>query len=212
MDGAGHAEAYDLGRRHADAPDGLIRIIHYGTALQAMSEHVDKRLISGPPGPMLDLLDHAYDRFATAPGAMRTEEFTLFVMSLMLSLCDDPDEERRLRIGAARYMVTVASRLPEKYTPIIDGARRLLRDETRRQRQAALPADVARQTPRGRAVVDRPAPARAEAAKPEDSPLASAVAIIALALFLGFASLLYLVYATEDAAPPASAGAADALR
>lgn len=210
MDGAGNAEAYALEQGRLDGPDALIRLIHYGAALRAMSDHVDERLVTGPAGPMLDLLDHAYDRFILARTTLRAEEFTLFVMSLMLSLCDDPDEERKLRIGAARYMVMVSSRLPRRYVPIVDGARQLLREETRRHR--SLPSS--RAEPQARAALHRPA-TRASGHQPQarrDSPLVSAVATVLLALFLGAASFLYLLYSTDDAVVPEDVRAHSAIR
>jgi hypothetical protein len=41
--------------------DALFRIVYYGEALRAMTEHVSDSLISGPCVPMIEMLDEAFD-------------------------------------------------------------------------------------------------------------------------------------------------------
>lgn len=109
--------------------DTLFRIVYYGEALRAMTEHVSDALISGPCEPMIGMLDDAYDRFAEARESFSPEEFTLYVMSQMLSLCEDAEEARQFRLGAATYIIRSASALPEDYAPIIADAQQMVRAE-----------------------------------------------------------------------------------
>jgi len=107
--------------------DALFRIVYYGEALRAMTEHVSDTLISGPCVPMIGLLDEAFDRMSETRDNFGPEEFTLFVMSKMLGLCDDVDEARLFQIGAAKYILKSAEALPDAYRPVIDDARQMLR-------------------------------------------------------------------------------------
>mgnify|MGYP001035720684 CR=1 FL=1 len=106
--------------------DALFRIVYYGEALRAMTEHVSDTLISGPCVPMIGLLDEAFDRMSETRDNFGPEEFTLFVMSKMLGLCDDVDEARQFQIGAAKYILKSAEALPDDYRPVIDDARQML--------------------------------------------------------------------------------------
>jgi hypothetical protein len=107
--------------------DALFRIVYYGEALRAMTEHVSDSLISGPCVPMIEMLDEAFDTLSSKRDSFGPEEFTLFVMSKMLGLCDDADEARQFQVGAAQYILKSAKALPDTYKPVIDDARQLLR-------------------------------------------------------------------------------------
>jgi hypothetical protein len=61
--------------------DALFRIVYYGEALRAITEHVNDTLISGPCGPMIEMLDDAFDTMSETRDTFGPEEFTLFVMS-----------------------------------------------------------------------------------------------------------------------------------
>lgn len=108
-------------------PDALKRIVFYGEALRAMTDHVSDALITSPCVPMIDMLDDAYDRMSETRPGFTPEEYTLYVMSQMLGLCEDADEKRQFQIGAAQYIVKAAGTLPEAYGPIVADARLLLR-------------------------------------------------------------------------------------
>lgn len=107
--------------------DALFRIVYYGEALRAMTEHVSDTLISGPCVPMIELLDESFDRMSESRDTFGPEEFTLFVMSKMLGMCDDDDEARQFQVGAAQYILKSADALPDHYKPVVDDARQMLR-------------------------------------------------------------------------------------
>ena len=107
--------------------DALFRIVYYGEALRGMTEHVSDSLISGPCVPMIELLDEAFDTLSSKRDSFGPEEFTLFVMSKMLGLCDDADEARQFQVGAAQYILKSAEALPDTYKSVIDDARKMLR-------------------------------------------------------------------------------------
>ncbi len=202
MDGSGIGESYAVETGRFDNPDGLIRLIHYGAALRAVAEHVDERLVTGPSGPMLDLLDHAFDRFMQARPTFRIEEFSLFVMSLMLNLCEDEAEAQRVRVGSARFILLSAPKLPRDYAPIIAGARRMLGAETPKTDRRTIPVhpddtqrSVRRAAPSPYARAE--ASVRTETSLPE-TRLAATVGTVLLTLLFGAMSLVYLVYAGED--------------
>jgi hypothetical protein len=127
MDGSSLGAPSGVAVGHFSGPDALFRVVYYGEALRAMTEHVSDSLITGACGPMLELLDGAFDRFSEAKESFSPEEFTLYVLSLMLNLCEDAEEARQFRIGAARYIVRSAPVLPEGYGPIVEDARKMLR-------------------------------------------------------------------------------------
>lgn len=103
-----------------------LRIICYGEALRALADHVSNQFLTGPYAPMVNLLEDAYDRFTKSRVTCAPEEFTIFVMSLLLDLCEDAEEAMALRQGAARYILKVAPNLPDDYAGIITSARKLL--------------------------------------------------------------------------------------
>jgi hypothetical protein len=143
--------------------DALFRIVYYGEALRAMTEHVSDTLISGPCVPMIELLDEAFDRMSETRDTFGPEEFTLFVLSKMLGLCDD-DEARQFQVGAAEYILKSADALPDHYRPVVDDARQMLR----RTAALALTEDPATTT-------DEPAPP--PVATPEPAPQAPPTAV-----------------------------------
>jgi hypothetical protein len=139
--------------------DALFRIVYYGEALRAMTEHVSDSLISGPCVPMIEMLDEAFDTLSSKRDSFGPEEFTLFVMSKMLGLCDDADEARQFQVGAAQYILKSAKALPDTYKPVIDDARQLLR-------RSALTRDS------GEVVQDSPETARPKQTRPAAKDIA----------------------------------------
>jgi hypothetical protein len=128
MDGSGIPEGLARTPGALEGHDRLYRIIYYGEALRAISEHASETLISGPQEPMLELLGDAYDHLSQVRPGFGPEEFALYVMSLMMGLCDDPDEEQQLRVGAADYIVRSAVKLPAEYCGIVREAEEVLRN------------------------------------------------------------------------------------
>lgn len=108
---------------------GLIRIIHFGEALRAVHAYISEDLIARRPEPIVDLLATAFDRLEVERPGFFPEEFTLYFMSILLGLSDDPKEAHKIRIGSARYIVKSASVLPPDFAPIIADARKLLSSE-----------------------------------------------------------------------------------
>jgi hypothetical protein len=106
--------------------DALFRIVYYGEALRAITEHVNDTLIAGACGPMIEMLDEAFDTMSETRDTFGPEEFTLFVMSRMLGRCDTPDEAREFQVGAASYILKSAEALPDAYQPVVADARRML--------------------------------------------------------------------------------------
>ncbi|GEM_PF-2767980 len=166
--------------------DALFRIVYYGEALRAMTEHVSDALISGPCVPMIDLLDEAFDRMSETRDSFGPEEFTLFVMSKMLGLCDDVDEARQFQIGAAKYILKSAESLPDDYQPVVDDARQML------QRSAPLavtaqdsvekpevPAHAAEEMKRAEAEVPAHEPNRTPHPEPARAPRDAAAIVYA---------------------------------
>jgi hypothetical protein len=129
MDGSRTVLGYWLGSDGLPYSDTLSRIICYGEALRAVTDHVSDQLITGPYEPMIDLLDDAYDRFSKSRVTYSPEEFSIFLMSLLLDLCEDEAEASKLKHGAARYILKSAPILPDEYAGIIEGARRILPNE-----------------------------------------------------------------------------------
>lgn len=127
MDGSGIPDATAGQVGALGGHDTLLRVVHYGEALRAIAEHVSDSLTSGPPETMLDLLADAYGHLSRVRPEFSPEEFALYVMSLMLGLCDDAEEARRFRIGAAAYIVRSAVRLPADYQGIVREAEEMLR-------------------------------------------------------------------------------------
>jgi hypothetical protein len=162
--------------------DALFRIVYYGEALRAMTEHVSDTLISGPCVPMIEMLDEAFDRMSQTRDSFGPEEFTLFVMSKMLGLCDDVDEARQFQVGAAQYILKSADSLPEAYQAVIDDARQMLR----RSEPLGVTAEPAASPPQAEEATDEqgariaePAPSRPAAtddAAPADHVTAAAPA------------------------------------
>ncbi|MCU4653135.1 hypothetical protein N8I71_09845 [Roseibacterium sp. SDUM158016] len=128
MDGSNITKRASVGLPWATRDDALFRIVYFGEALRAMTEHVSDALISGPCEPMIDVLDDAFDRMSEVRPSFSPEEFTLYVMSRMLGLCEDDEEARQFRIGAAQYIVKSAKALPEDYAVIVEDAERMLAD------------------------------------------------------------------------------------
>jgi hypothetical protein len=126
MDGSHTVLGCWLGSEGLPYSNTLSRIICYGEALRAVTDNVSDQLITGPHEPMVDLLDDAYDRFSKSRSTYLPEEFAIFVMSLLLDLCEDAEETSKLKHGAARYILKSAPILPEGYAGIIEGARRIL--------------------------------------------------------------------------------------
>lgn len=127
MDGSGIPEALARTPGALDGHDRLFRIVYYGEALRAICEHVSETLISGPQEPLLELLGDAYDHLSQVRSSFGPEEFSLYVMSLMVGLCDDPDEARQFRLGAAEYILRSAVNLPAEYVGIVREAEDVLR-------------------------------------------------------------------------------------
>lgn len=123
---------------HLDRPDALFRVVYFGEALRAVTEYVSDTLITGPHGPIMSLLDDAFDRMSIARPSFGPEEFSLFVMSLLAGLSDDEHDTKQLRLGAAQYILSVAAKLPAEYEEIVAEARQLL----------ATPQVDARENPR----------------------------------------------------------------
>jgi hypothetical protein len=161
MDGSSITRPVGLGSAVGVRQDTLFRIVYYGEALRAMTEHVSDSLISGSCEPMIDELDDAFDRMSEARPSFSPEEFTLFVMSRMLGLCEDAEEARHFRLGAARYIVKSAQALPDDYAPIVEDARRMLDEQDK-------PAIAVEQTERADAP---PVPAEAPALPAPASPV-----------------------------------------
>ncbi len=141
--------------------DALFRIVYYGEALRAMTEHVSDSLISGPCVPMIEMLDEAFDRMSETRDSFGPEEFTLFVMSKMLGLCDDVDEARQFQVGAAQYILKSADALPEAYCAVVDDARQMLRRSELTRPDAQDEENAAPERPAA-----EPAEASAESAPP----------------------------------------------
>jgi hypothetical protein len=119
--------------------NALFRIVYYGEALRAMTEHVSDSLISGQCAPMIEMLDDSFDTLSDKRDSFGPEEFTLFVMSKMLGMCDDAAEARQFQVGAAQYILKSADALPGTYKPVIDDAREMLkRSELSRDSDDAL--------------------------------------------------------------------------
>jgi hypothetical protein len=104
----------------------LIRTIYFGEALRAIQTYVSETLLSGPSEPMLDLLGEAFERLRNARSEFTPEEFTTYYMSMLLDLCQDADETRRLKSGAMHYMLASAAALPPDFSSLVEEARRLL--------------------------------------------------------------------------------------
>jgi len=113
----------------ASEDQGILRIIYFGEALRAVQTYVSETLLSGPSEPMIDVLDAAFDRLSDIRSGFTPEEFTTYYMSILLELCEDADEARRLRRGAMRYMLASASALPPEFSSVLEDARRLLAAE-----------------------------------------------------------------------------------
>ncbi|MDG4647457.1 hypothetical protein P6F26_03290 [Roseibacterium sp. SDUM158017] len=213
MDGSSISEPEGLAFGPFSGPDALFRIVYYGEALRAMTEHVSDTLITGPCAPMLSLLDDAFDRFSEAKDSFGAEEFTLYVMSLMLNLCEDEDEARQFRIGAAQYIVKSSPTLPADYASIVSEARRMLRAHERTER-AAMPAPAptrpATPTAPPRVAERRTAPTTASRKRERPARSTSAFAdflsTAVLAVFVGGMLGLYLFYAFSDVDAPSAAG------
>jgi len=122
--------------------DALFRIVYYGEALRAMTEHVSDKLISGACGPMIDMLDDAFDRMSETRDSFGPEEFTLFVMSKMLGLCEDVDEARQFQIGAARYILKSSEALPDAYSSVVNDARQMINSTDAVAVTASVPAGL----------------------------------------------------------------------
>jgi hypothetical protein len=168
--------------------DALFRIVYYGEALRAMTEHVSDSLISGQCAPMIEMLDEAFDTLSDKRDSFGPEEFTLFVMSKMLGMCDDADEARQFQVGAAQYILKSADALPDTYKPVVEDAQQMLR----RSALAHVDKEVvpeAPQTPEART----PEPQTAVPRAPEAETPAPVVPALA---------------APAVAAPPASRAAA----
>jgi hypothetical protein len=169
--------------------DALFRIVYFGEALRAITEHVNDTLISGACGPMIEMLDDAFDRMSETRDTFGPEEFTLFVMSRMLSRCETPDAAREFQVGAASYILKSADALPDAYKPVILDARRMLGKPTDPEAPAQVtsaeapdaPADTAPAQPRSaythrtaphQRAIDTPPPARPEppVARPASAP------------------------------------------
>jgi hypothetical protein len=150
---------YSFGQAACGSRPGGCALPHYGEALRAMTEHVSDSLISGPCVPMIEMLDEAFDTLSSKRDSFGPEEFTLFVMSKMLGLCDDADEARQFQVGAAQYILKSAKALPDTYKPVIDDARQLLR-------RSALTRDS------GEVVQDSPETARPKQTRPAAKDIA----------------------------------------
>ena len=108
------------------ARNDLMRIVVYGEALRALAAYLDPDLIAPPHGPTLDLLDDAYAQMARQRSRFSPEDFGVFVMSILLEFVEDEEDMRRLRIGAARYMLDVMPRLAPDLQGLAEDARELL--------------------------------------------------------------------------------------
>jgi uncharacterized membrane protein len=117
----------------------------------------------------IGMLDEAYDRFSDARDSFSPEEFTLYVMSQMLSLCEDAEEARQFRLGAATYIIRSASALPEDYAPIIADAQQMVRAEELARITAPEPATEPEPVSAGEAPTEQSAEA-ALAVAPEPAP------------------------------------------
>ncbi|MBF9031725.1 hypothetical protein HKCCE3408_15090 [Rhodobacterales bacterium HKCCE3408] len=110
--------------------NGLIRLLYFGEALEALSDLVSDDLLYGPSEPMIALMADAFDRMALERPDFSKTEFTLYVMSILLGLCEDPEEAKNMKIGAAKYMLAAARKLPSEYSPMMGDARKFLAAST----------------------------------------------------------------------------------
>lgn len=152
MGSTGMAEQDGTDVAEALGPDALLKLVHFGEALSALTEHVGDRFLSGPPEPILSVLETAYAHLGEVRVSFPPEEFTLLVMSRLLADCTDTDEAKAFQRGAVRYIARSASRLPPDYASIVEDARRMMRENAdtgvmraavlreRRRRQEATPS------------------------------------------------------------------------
>lgn len=133
--------------------NGLRRIIYYGEALRAVSTYLSNDLIDGPFEPIVAQLSDAFDRLAAERPGFTPEEFTLYFMSVLLGLSEDPEETRKIKLGSARYILKSAAALPAEFNLIVKDARALLAAQASDAEYSPKPA---RAHPSGQ--VSRPIP------------------------------------------------------
>lgn len=102
------------------------RAVCFGEALRAISVYVSEDIASPASSQVLMVFEAAFRHMKRTRGRFGPQDFTLYAMSRLLLQMKDDGDIKRLRLGAARYLLDVYSHLSFEFRVLAVEARKLL--------------------------------------------------------------------------------------